>query len=414
MYPYAIVPSSILQMDRVKLSVDLTERLKLYSYLYNGLMTNLDRDTNNQFGGFDFRMIETLKNGMTGTAYLKLYENRSQLPPYLLPEEGSSLGLIRHPINYTRWWAGLDGQWFPFRDSPTFWQGMSLRANYEYHQIDYQYATYPTDVTSGYVVAPTVTNSVVTNPYFTQPTTYINKFELAQRMRWTTGVNSFARYRFTVTQNPMYGMTPLSGVLNTNTPTSEQFIEVGGSWAPRPNLLFSAQGSVQTMWLYSKYTNGAATNYPLTFTAWYAPTPKWSLSAGYNYYSSWINQDITMGYRGLDEPPPAESLRMGFKGQTSVVNVGGRYAYSEKLSLNAGIFFTDGLNVFTVPQSQTGATGRRCPLTRTCWPSPSAIREVSTTSSLGTYPVIFVLTCSTIWTSRKASVPEPPFTSWAA
>ena len=115
------------------------------------------------------------------------------------------------------------------------------------------------------------------------------------------------------------------------------------------------------MWLYSKYTNGAATNYPLTFTAWYAPTPKWSLSAGYNYYSSWINQDITMGYRGLDEPPPAESLRMGFKGQTSVVNVGGRYAYSEKLSLNAGIFFTDGLNVFTVPQSQTGANWSTMP-----------------------------------------------------
>ena len=66
-------------------------------------------------------------------------------------------------------------------------KGMSLRANYEYHEVNYQYATYPTDVPAGYVVPPTVTNAVVTGPYFNQPTTRSNQVVFAQRMRWTIG-----------------------------------------------------------------------------------------------------------------------------------------------------------------------------------------------------------------------------------
>ena len=153
MYPYAIVPSSILQMDRVKLSVDLTERLKLYSYLYNGLMTNLDRDTNNQFGGFDFRMIETLKNGMTGTAYLKLYENRSQLPP--TPSGRRIQSRLDPTPDQLHEMVGRPG-WsvVPLSRLPDLLARNVIEGELRYHQIDYQYATYPTDVTSGYVVAP--------------------------------------------------------------------------------------------------------------------------------------------------------------------------------------------------------------------------------------------------------------------
>ncbi len=360
-FPYAIVPDSMFQMDRLKLGVDLTKTLRIYSYLYNGDMLNLSRNTNNQFGGFDIRLIKTNPSGVTATAYVKMNENRSQRPPSLLPEEQADPGAILHPVNYTRYWAGLDGQWFPFHDAPTFWRGLSLRAGYEYHEVNYEYATYPTDIAAGYVSPPTVTNAVITTPYFTQPTTRTNQVVLAQRMRWTSGVNTFARYQFQYTENPLYGMTPLSGALNTPLPTEQQIFEFGGSWAPRPNLLLSARAEIQTMWQKSIYANGAENNYPVVFTLWYAPSPKLSISAGYSYFSNWVNQDVTFGYRALDEPPPAETLRLGYSGQTHVVNVGGRYAWSEKLLLMAGIFWTDGANIFSVPQSQTGANWSTMP-----------------------------------------------------
>jgi hypothetical protein len=361
-FPYALVPESMFQMDRLKLGVDLTDTLRIYSYLYNGDMLNLTRNVNNQFGGFDLRLIKTTPSGVTATAYAKMNENRSQMPSTLLPEEQGDPSAIRHPVNYTRWWTGLDGQWFPFRDASTVWQGLSFRANYEYHEVNYQYANYPTDVPASYVVPPTVTNAVVTGPYFNQPTTRSNQVVFAQRMRWTSGVNTFARYQFTTIENPLYGMTPLSGAINTNLPTFEQIFEIGGSWAPLPNLLLSARAEIQSMWQKSSYANGVESNYPVLFTAWYAPTPRWSISAGYSYFSNWVNQDVTLGYRGQDEPPPAETLRMGFKGQTQVVNFGGRYAWSEKLILTAGLFFTDGLNVFNVPASQTGANWSTMPV----------------------------------------------------
>ena len=361
-FPYAIVPSSMFQMDRLKLGADLTKTLRLYSYLYNGDMENLSRNTHNQFGGFDLRLIETIRSGMTATAYVKMTENRSQLPPYLLPEERANPSGILQPVNYTGLWTGLDGQWFPFRDAPTVWRGLSLRAGYEYHELSYGNATYPTEIAPGYVKPPTITNAVVTGPSFTQPTTRTNQVVFAQRMRWTSGVNTFARYQFTFTENPLYGLDPLNGALNTNMPTEEHLFEIGGSWSPLSNLLLSARAEMQTTWHLSRYANFAENNYPVLCTLWYAPTPKLSLSTGYSYFSNWVNQDVTLGFRDASEPPAGETLRFGYKGQTQVINFGGRYAWTQKLLLSGGIFFTDGLNAFSVPPSQTGANWSSMPV----------------------------------------------------
>lgn len=49
-------------------------------------------------------------------------------------------------------------------------------------------------------------------------------------------------------------------------------------------------------------------------------------------------------------------MRFGFRGQTQVVNVGGRYAATDRLIFNAGLFWTEGFNgINTPPGSQTGA-----------------------------------------------------------
>ena len=285
------------------------------------------------------------------------------MPPFLLPEEQDITDQILHPIDYDRFWAGLDGQWFPFRTSASMWQGLSFRAGYEYHEIARQYADWPLSIPDNYVKPPTVTNSTVSGPFFAQPDSRTNTITLAQRMRWKTGLITFAKYRMQLTQGPLYGVQSSSGVLNSNMPTDEQAFEVGGSWAPRKNLLLSAKAEAQNMWLNTPYANFSEQNYPFLATIWYAPTEKLSLSGGYSYFSNWVNQDITFGYRGSEEsPPPAETLRVGFDGQTQIVNVGARYAWTEKLLLMGGVFWVDGFNTFNVPMSQTGADWSQIPL----------------------------------------------------
>ena len=210
-------------------------------------------------------------------------------------------------------------------------------------------------------------------------------------------------------------MTPLSGAINTNLPTIEQLFEIGGSWAPLSNLLFSARAEIQSMWQKShlrQWRRRAITrsssrpgtpprrsgrSRPVTVTS----------RTGSIRTSRW---DIAV----LDEPPPAETLRMGFKGQTQVVNVGGRYAWSEKLTLTAGLFFTDGLNVFKVP-----AVPDRCKLVDHARVLERAgpVRQVSGRLRLQVQPedlrAISASTSSTIRTSRKGSVREPRSSSWA-
>jgi hypothetical protein len=361
-FPYAIVPNSSFSMNRLKLGYDFTDSLRFYSYLYAGNMENLSRETHNQFGGFDLRLIKTTPSGITATAYAKLNDNRTSLPPFLLPEEQADPGQIWHPIEYHRFWTGLDGQWFPFRDAATAWRGFSLRANYEYHEIARSYATYMTDIPADFVKPPTVPHDIISGSSFTQPTTSTHQFVLAGRMRWNSGVITYARYQMQLTQNPLYGMDPMSGILNTNLPTNNQLVEFGGSWSPLSNLLFSVRAEIQSTSNNSHFTNFASNNYPVLCTVWYAPTPKLSISAGYNYFSNWVNQDITLGFRGLDEPPPAETLRFGYHGQTQVVNIGARYAWTDRLTLMGGFFWTDGFNLFSVPQSQTGADWSQMPL----------------------------------------------------
>lgn len=361
-FPYALVPNATFQMDRLKVGVDFTRTLRLYSYLYDGNMGNDSRQTDRKFGGFDTRLIKTYPSGVTATAYAKYNLTRNELPPFLLPEEQDMKDQIWHPIDYSRFWGGLDGQWYPFRNAGTMWRGLSFRAGYEYHEIDRDYATYPLTIQEGYVKPSTVTVATVTGNSFTQPTTRSNSFTVAQRMRWSTGVITYAKYQMRLSENPLYGVQTNSGVLNSNLPTNDQTIELGGSWAPRSNLLLSARGEFQTMWLNSPYADFAEQNYPLLFTVWYAPTPKLSFSGGYSYFSNWVNQDVTFGYRGLEEPPPAETLRVGFDGETQIVNVGARYAWTERLLVSGGIFWVDGVNTWSVPSSQTGANWSQMPV----------------------------------------------------
>jgi hypothetical protein len=357
-FPYALVPDSTFRMNRLKLGYDLTRTLRFYSYFYVGDMVNNSRRTDREFRGFDSRFIHTSPSGVTLTAYAKMYGTSNQYPPFLLPEEQSQnnpTATILHPVDYTRLWAGLDGQLFPFRTASPRWQGLTVRAGYEFRTIVRNYSTFPTNLAPDYVKPPTVTNDIITASSFTQPTTIQHELHVGPWWRLASGVVVFARERVLWTNNPMFGLYPPSGALNTNFPTFDNLLEAGGSWSPLSNLMFSAQVGLQNSWNQTRYSNFSQNNYPVNVTAWYAPTPRWSLSAGYSYFSNWIDQDITFGYRGVDEPPPAETLRVGYNGHTHMTNIGTQYQWNERLTLMGGFIWNNGSNIFTVPPSQTGA-----------------------------------------------------------
>jgi hypothetical protein len=84
----------------------------------------------------------------------------------------------------------------------------------------------------------------------------------------------------------------------------------------------------------------------MTFTAYYAPTCRLTLSAGAGYYTNWIDQDITVGFR--EEGNVFEAFRdtWAYGGRTQVYSVGGRYAWSDRLSFNGDIQWLRGVNIF--------------------------------------------------------------------
>lgn len=270
-YPYALVPNSMFQMDRLKFGVDLTSSTRFYAYLYDGDMEDLTRFTHNGFIGFDLHLIKTLPSGITVTGYAKLNDTHNQLPPYLIAEERADPSGIWHPINYNRFWAGVDSQWFPFRYASSRWRGLSLRAAYEYHEISRSFAYFPTQVDPTYAQPPTAYNDIARGDFFVQPTTRSQEAIFESRMRWNSGVITFVDYRYIFTENPMYGLTPLSRALNSNLPTEENRITIGGSWSPLSNLLLSVRAEAQSLLHISNVANFAENNYPVLCTVWYAP-----------------------------------------------------------------------------------------------------------------------------------------------
>lgn len=336
-FPFAIVPENTTQVDRLKISVPLTECRQMYSYLYYGDTHNKFRDTHRRFRGFDVRLVDRSIPTLQLTGYAKMSLVDRGLPPFLLAEEEDGEG-IKHPVEYTRTRAGITSRWRPFGPNYSL-HGLSIRSSYEYFVLDRDFASF----------------EVPDDEFFVEPTTVSHRIAFGPSMRLSESLNTYVRYKIRFNHDPLLGLQEASGALNTNRPEQEHLVEVGGSWMPAYNLLVSGQVGIENRWNTSETTNFTEDNYPIIATVWYAPTPQWSLSAGYGHYTNWIDQDVTIGFRGVDEPPPAETLRANYGGRSQVLSLGARYGWSERLSLNGGFEWSRGSNVFSLSPSTTGA-----------------------------------------------------------
>jgi len=193
---------------------------------------------------------------------------------------------------------------------------------------------------------------------FTQPSTYSNELQFGAAMRFSCSTDTFVRYKMRSVVDPLYGFTDAQeGVvygdaINTNQPTHEDLVEFGGTWTPASNFMLSTTIGIQQRHHNSSYARFDEDDYPITLTAWYAPTCRWTVSGGLGFYSNWIDQDITFG--NLHGSEPQDTQPVNYTGRAHVINAATSYAWNDRLTLTAGYEFARGQNSFRVP-SPSGA-----------------------------------------------------------
>ena len=359
-YDYAIVPDNLTQIDRLKVSTNLTEANQLYANLYVGNTKNEFRDTHRDMNGYDLRLTNTSLDQITLTGYASRYAEDNELPTTFLTSPPLSPAAVppalsydetslRHPLDYTRTRAGIKGSWQPYGDRHSYlsyglWDGTSLAGGYEYYQLEREYATYKT-------------TPVPPGP-FSQPDTITHQIEFGPSTRWSSSMDTFTRYKVQFIHVPLIGVSEYSdedpdvnGAFNSSQPEQVHAVEIGGTWTPTDNFMATAQFSIENSWQHSQYANFSENNYPVVCTIWYAPTQRWSLTSGYAYFSNWIDQDVTLGTnRGV--PADTETSQWNYAGENHLVSFNSSYAWTECVQLVGGYEWNRGSNSFNLPPSQ--------------------------------------------------------------
>jgi hypothetical protein len=333
--PYALVPDSYTQADRLKLGVDLGADTRFYGRLQTGDTHNKIRQTHRRFHGFDLRLTNQSFDGISLTGYATLNEQKNQDVPSYLPEEQQALAVptaivppygIRHPIDYFRRTVGADASWKPFRHNVTF-NGLTLTAGAEQGLVERNQAQYAVRVPEQ-----------PPGPVIDQERTAFTAFHVGASYRCAPGLDTYARYRLRVTKDPLFAVGRYSGYTNSSLPEEQGLLEIGSSWILAENFLATASVGFENSRQHSDVADFDQDNYPMTFTLWYAPTPAWSLSAGYGYYSNWIDQDIT-----FPSDTPAVSVgdtrQWSYGGEGRVLSLGSSYAWSRSLTFSGGFQF---------------------------------------------------------------------------
>jgi hypothetical protein len=320
--PYAVVPENYTYIDRLKLSTPLPEHRDVYASLFNGNTQNEFRDTNRRFRGFDLRLTDRSVDGVSVTGYAKKYIQSGQVPESLLPFE--SVTAIRLPIGYDRTTLGASASWLPFLGEYSRRSHWRLSGGYEYRKLERENAIFE--------------ESALT---VEQGSTLMNQVYLRASTKWTSDWDSFARYRLTFVDDPLFAIPIANTTTNTSLPTQTHRIEFGNTWSASHAFMLNNLVSLHYGENFSDVARFNADNYDFVLSAWYAVTPAWSFSGGLGLYSNWIDQEITLG----SKTNPLTQL-WEYGGRSSVVNFGTTYAWTTRTTLSGTIDLVRGHNSF--------------------------------------------------------------------
>lgn len=326
---YALVPDNFTQIDRLKLGVNLAAETDLYARLSAGDTENQFRNTHRKFQVYDLRLTNRSWDGLTLTGFITINKQANEYPPFLLPEEQTNLSVtnswvppygIRHPLDYSLATAGVESSWQPFQRS-SLGRGLLLTAGWEQGYLDRSFADYAIEDSQTVV---------------DQEHTLVTKGHVGASMRFSPRLDSFVRYKYRSLQDPLFGVNRYEGTTNTSLPEDEHLVEIGGTWRPLTNLLANLTVGMENRLNDSEIADFDETSFPVTVTLWYAPTPAWSFSAGYGFYSNWIEQDILFP----SDDPQTETWnrsRWDYGGHFRVLSVGAAYVWTPKVTLSGGL-----------------------------------------------------------------------------
>lgn len=376
---HAVVPENFTEIDKLKIGADLSENNRYYVNMFHGNTHNRYRDTDRGFWGVDMRLTNTTYRGLRGTMYAKYYEQNSDLPT-VFPEDplfqDPPSAEVRRPVTRQQLKAGLKGRWRPFVDSCN-WKGLALVSGYEYKQLERQFVTYEVE---GSGADPFV---------FTQPDTFSHAFNVGTEMRWSRCFDTYLRYRMVTTDDPLYGVRESDEVIiddpnitsaglsafNTNQPTQEDRIELGGTWSPTHNFMLGAMVGFEMLNHRSEYATFDEDNIPVTLTAWYAPTCAWSLSGALGFYQNLIEQDITYGNGHLSGygNEAQDILKTDYTGRSDVITLASHYVLTKRVTLNGDFQFVRGQNTWYVPDGTSAPPPPTTPVDFSELPTYSAV-----------------------------------------
>lgn len=356
-YDYALVPENFMQIDRLKVQAIVTENDTLYANLLTGNLENKLRKTNRRFYGYDLRWTNHYFERLTVNVFAKYFKERQQAPPFflgideqvepvsnLMDLSGIRINDIHTPLNYTRTKAGFDLRWRPIIGN---WEPRWLRvkAGYEYMQLDRD--------NGSYVMAESSRSEPPLDPasVYTLPNTTTHKLYIGARKQFNQFTNGYIRYKVKLTDDPLYGLRlgdenypngDVSTFSNTSLPQRAHVVEVGGSWVP--SALFGAN-------IYAAFENRSTDNvfarfnednYPIVASAWWRPHCQWTLTGGYAFYSNWIDQDITIGFRNSGDTNAAFTDPWRYSGTSHVTSFGAIYDATACLKLTGGLQYVRG------------------------------------------------------------------------
>jgi hypothetical protein len=340
--PYAHVPESFKQTDRLRLGVEMTHDTRFYGTMHAGNTHNRFRQTDRRFYGADLRLTNRRWDDLTLTAFARMNRQLNEFPPFFVDPEGQAMSPtyvsvftstvqpqpsavdprygMRQPIDYLRYATGIEATCRP-RMWMEFAEGLSIRAGCEYGAIHREFAEYAIEQSS--VVASQ------------RHTGYVS-YSAGLNRRWSPKFQTFLRYKGRITSEPLYGVDLLTGETNTNLPENEDLVEIGGTWAPAPHFIANVSAGIQHRSHNSDIAEFTEDDYPVTLTLFYAPESRLSLYGGYGRYSNWIDQDILFpgDNPGVDR---LDRQAWNYGGLSQVLSIGAGYAWTPHVSLNGGI-----------------------------------------------------------------------------
>lgn len=363
---YAVVPENYTEIDRVKMNAQLNEYNELYALAFVGNTHNDFRDSDRKFYGGDVRLTNTSRDALRLTAYAKSFVQNnsadtiplnvtypgqanlwreSQTPQTIYNPDSYYLGLADRETHR----AGFHGRWHPHDDYDGAPSWLAVTGGYEYKIIERSNVTYFLDA------LPAV---------FTQPDSNTHMFFVGLEQDWSREFDTYLRYRVLDTDWPLLGVThrqqlSLDAAINSNQPEHEDRIEIGGNWSPTNNFMLNASLWIQNRYNHSEFVNFDEDNYPVVLSGWYAPTDRWSMSAGAATFSNWIDQDVTLG---RENGVPGTELtaftsRWNYGGRADVLNLGTTYLWNDRVQLIGGFEYVRSWNRFTAPPAPATAIG---------------------------------------------------------